>query len=134
MTRFAEKYETPADWLKAWDNGDIVWTIEMGGLGPGYEQAIQITMFEVLRHLINANYQDADFETDCDKSAGWHVTRTAIEDKVNPKIRGLGLSGAQWGAANNLALMIYRSGIKRMDDEAVKDRHIQVSKNFPGAL
>src|SRR5581483_2130454 len=31
-----------ADWLARWDAGRAVWSIEMGGLGPGYEQCIHI--------------------------------------------------------------------------------------------
>src|SRR3990172_3354015 len=38
-----------ADWLKRWDEGRGVWSIEMGGLGPGYEQCIHITCAEILR-------------------------------------------------------------------------------------
>ena len=28
-----------AEQLRRWDAGDSIWTVEMGGLGPGYEQA-----------------------------------------------------------------------------------------------
>src|SRR5690349_6978437 len=32
-----------AVWVARFDEGRSVWSIEMGGLGPGYEQALQIT-------------------------------------------------------------------------------------------
>ncbi len=35
-------HETAKDALAAWDRGEIVHSVEMGGIGPGYEQAIQI--------------------------------------------------------------------------------------------
>ena len=51
------KYETVTAYLGAWDAGTPVFSVEMGGLVPGYEQAIQITMFEILRHW---NSQECD--------------------------------------------------------------------------
>lgn len=115
------------EWLEKWDAGEPVWSVEMGGIGPGYEQAIQVTAVEILRHLITteadvANWSDAE---------AWQVEREAIETALfaNPVIEGLGLSGAQWGAAMNLATIFYRRGpADALADEAVKDRKILVSK------
>lgn len=45
--------ETAADALARWDEGDTVFTVEMGGFGPGYEQAIQLLVFEMIRDHIN---------------------------------------------------------------------------------
>lgn len=119
-----------ADWLKRWDEGRSVWSISMGGLGPGYEQAIQITVAEILRHLLERGYDYAAW-SDTEK---WQLDRKEIEAAgfANPKIDALGLSGAQWGAAMNMALQLYRRGPRAiMADEQVKDRHIQVQRNFP---
>lgn len=119
-----------AEWLRRWDAGEIVHTIEMGGLGPGYEQAIQITCAEILRHMIAADYIPALW----DQPDEWKKTRDEIEamSHKNEVIKALGLSGAQWGAAMNVALNIYRNGPAGvMLDERVKDRHIQVSRTFP---
>jgi hypothetical protein len=121
-----------ADWLKRWDDGKGVWSVEMGGLGPGYEQCIQITTAEVLRHLLEKQYdfaQWSDAET-------WKRDREAIEQAgfANPVITALGLSGAQWGAALSLATVFYKRGPRAaLTDEAVKDRRIQVCRVFPGS-
>ena len=123
---------SPADWLDRWDRGDTVWSIEMGGLGPGYEQCIHITAAEILRHLIVKQYDPRTWE---DKSQ-WERDRDEIEKMgfANPVVKDLGLSGAQWGAAMNLAINFYRNGPRGvLTDERVKDRHIQVSKGFPQA-
>ena len=119
------------DWLARWDKGRSVWSIEMGGLGPGYEQCIQITCAEVLRWLLDSNCSMEDWEGDENK-------RKADMDKIdealfaNTKINQLGLSGAQHGAAVSLACMLYKRGpIEVMTDDRVKDRHIQVSSGFP---
>lgn len=120
----------PADWLARWDAGKTVWTIEMGGLGPGYEQCIHITAAEVLRYLIDKKVDPVtQYEGDAWKQ---------LSDDINkalwslPKINDLGLSGAQAGAAKSLATMLYKDGPRKvMNDPRVKDRHIQVSREFP---
>lgn len=118
------------DWLKRWDEGKSVWTISMGGLGPGYEQCIHITCAEILRVMLDKRY---DVEKWADKDE-WRKVRDEIDDLVMkvPCVEELGLSGAQWGAAMNVAAFLYRQGPRAvMKDERVKDRHIQVSKIFP---
>lgn len=120
------------DWLSRWDAGKTVWTIEMGGMGPGYEQAIQITVAELLRHMVESSY-DHKLWSDEDKAKS---DSDAI-DKASHEIEAikiLGLSGAQYGAAKQVASKLYMDGPRGvMTQEAVKDRHIQVSKNFPQA-
>jgi hypothetical protein len=121
-----------AEWLARWDSGRGVWSVEMGGLGPGYEQAIQITTAEVLRHLLAAGYDAAEWSN----TDRWQQDRKQIETYgfANAQIKRMGLSGAQWGAALSLATCLYRRGPRvALADEAVKDRLIQVSKHFPGA-
>lgn len=119
-----------ADWLARWDAGRGVWSIEMGGMGPGYEQCIQITAAEVLRHLLDAKY-DPSLWQDSDV---WKRDRDAIEKAgfANERIEALGLSGAQWGAAVSLATKLYMDGPRKiMAEPSIKDRHIQVSRTFP---
>jgi hypothetical protein len=89
-----------------------------------------VTMAEILRHLVEKNY-DVDGWADPDQ---WKADRDAIEQMgfANPIIKELGLSGAMWGGALNLALNFYRDGpIAVMTDERVKDRAIQVCRQFP---
>jgi hypothetical protein len=120
------------EWLKRWDEGRTVWTISMGGLGPGYEQCIHITCAEILRVMLEKRY---DVEKWADKDE-WSKVRDEIDETVMavPCVKALGLSGAQWGAAMNVAAFLYRHGPRFvMNDERVKDRHIQVSNNFPVA-
>ena len=119
-----------ADWLKRWDDDRSVWSIEMGGLGPAYEQCIQITVAEALRWYIK-NVQNPNDLTDTEKMVSIREQR----DKslfANPVIKQLGLSGAQHGAAMNLAGTLYVSGPRKVfTDPTVKNRLIQVSKHFP---
>ncbi len=101
-----------ADLLSRWDAGRGVWSIAMGGFGPGYEQALQIAAFEVLRHLLNGGKIDA------------------AEDAL-ARVEYLGLSGAQWGAARSLARAFHEQGPRKVHEDFDSDRHIQVSKFFP---
>src|SRR3990172_708722 len=97
-----------AEWLRRWDADQTVWSIEMGGLGPGYEQCIQITVAEILRHMIYERYDRTGWKDD----SKWKADRIEIEQMghSNPVIGQLGLSGAQWGAALNLACQLYMKG------------------------
>jgi hypothetical protein len=119
-----------AEWLSRWDEGKSVWSISMGGFGPGYEQAIQIAATEIVREMLDKKYDSKAWE----ESDKWEEDRNAIEDAMfkNERMIKLGLSGAQYGAAFNLATRIYIDGpISVMTTESIKDRHIQVSKSFP---
>ncbi len=136
-----------ADVLTKWDAGEPVWTIEMGGMGPGYEQAIQITAFEMLRLMVGdpPNFDAIDREAELlehEPSAipygetEWHKYRDEMDKALfaeDGPCRGLGLSGAQYGAASNIASVFVRHGYRAGLDLAPTDRHILVSKNFPRA-
>lgn len=119
------------EWLDRWDKDQSVHTVTMGGLGPAYEQCIQITVAETLRFLLARNYDATKWESD---ESLWKEAKEEIERHSfdNPIIQKLGLSGAQWGAAFNLALNLYRRGpIAALTDPKVKDRGIMVSRRFP---
>jgi hypothetical protein len=122
--------------LEAWDSGRSVWTIEMGGLGPGYEQALQICMVEICRAALKEPRQ----ETETDDL--YQVRFMALCDKVVREIdtKCGGFSGAQVGAANQLAFRFVRDGIqesfdsfKRQRPEEFDKRHIQISSYWPQA-
>lgn len=107
--------------IKRWDDGESLFTVEMGGMGPGYEQAIQVTFMELLRMRDQWFGIDDDRLNDTMNECMW----------ANDEIKKLRLSGAQAGAAKNLACHFTRQGweetLKTIDD----DRHIQISKGFP---
>ena len=120
-----------AEWLSRWDKNETVWTVEMGGLGPGYEQAIQIAAAEALRFMIGENF---DYHK-CGDKEEWEKDRDRINEMSHEKegkITDLGLSGAQWGAAMSLATQLYmRDPWVVFIDDRIKDRLVQVQKEFP---
>jgi hypothetical protein len=44
--------DTAAEALKLWDEGKLITSAELGGMGRAYEQAIQNTAFEIIRELL----------------------------------------------------------------------------------
>lgn len=112
--------ETVADALEKWDSGRPVFSIEMGGLGPGYEQGIQIGIFTILREL---NGKDLPEE---------HGAINAVLDEVIRKSPCWDqYSGAQVGAAKSAAYHMLKKGYRKAVRELPDDRLIQVQKNFP---
>lgn len=111
--------------VERWDNGETIWSIEMGGLGPGYEQAIQLLFVEILRD----HGQDV-IPTDDEEFKKWV---DSLDDTVH-RLSHEGYSGAQVGAAKQLAYKFITDGWdKIMADESIKDRHIQISNYWPKA-
>jgi hypothetical protein len=133
------KPETAAEALARWDAGDVVWTVEMGGLGPGYEQVIHIMAFEIIRELLShepldwtkADAGNALPDYDARQRSEWGRFTNQIEAAVMPKVRGLGSSGAQWGAAQNLAYIVVRKGWRKALDELPAERLIQIDRTWP---
>src|SRR3990167_269657 len=105
MTAIALKSKpaTAAEALARWDAGQSVFTVEMGGLGPGYEQVIHIMAFEIIRELLS---REVDWAL-CNRAhAGdeaakreWRAFCDDVDKAVMPRITSLGSSGAQHGAA-----------------------------------
>lgn len=110
---------TAKEMLARWDAGDTVWTVEMGGLGPGYEQAIHIFCFDIIRELVDSPMPSEDAD----------VTKW-LNDAADKVCKGKGYSGAQAGAAMSLAYKYLKRGSAILAT-APKDRLIQVSKEFP---
>lgn len=123
--------EDAAEWLRRWDAGQTVWTIEMGGLGPGYEQCIAILTAEVIRFYLLKRPDLLELRKNKEQREAFDKERDDHLFALQ-KIKDLGCSGAQFGAACNVAAHIYRHGpVAVMNDERVKNRHIQIKKDFP---
>lgn len=119
---------TAADALDRWDEGKTVFTIEMGGLGPGYEQAIQVLVFEIVRDYLGKEQtfppEDSPEFADFSSKFGDETVH-----RINKKMGGF--SGAQVGAAKQIAYRGLVMGWEAMIKSIPQDRLIQVSKSFP---
>lgn len=116
----AEFYgDTAAEWLRRWDAGETVWSVEMGSLDPGYEQCIQIAAAEIVRVCL----AEAITEHRLDR-AKRHLRNC-------PTVTALGLSGAQASAALHLSFALLDRGPAGIMGEVDEDRRIQVCRVFP---
>lgn len=130
--------ETCQEALVLWDAGESVFSVEMGGLGPGYEQCIQILAFEFLRVLLAADWKIPDpFPDDGSEAQAayrdkWRALSDPVVTALDKQVGGF--SGAQVGAAGSLAMATYRRGYRTaLRDPEIKDRLIQVSRTWPRA-
>lgn len=112
--------KTIMDIILEWDAGNTIWSIEMGGLGPGYEQAIQLLFVELVRDM-----KDTPLPTDETFGEWGNETVTRIDKTCG------GFSGAQVDAAKMIAYRMLRDGPQKFYQSIPKDRRIQVSKFFP---
>jgi len=116
--------------LEKWDNGETIWTLEMGGMGPGYEQCIQIMAVEFTRAAIDLPLEGPDEEKNKTFSESCDLALKPINEQLG------GVSGAQWGAAKWLAYkwlhVVGPAGLQaeaKQHDDA--DRCILADKGFP---
>ncbi len=118
-----------AEQLRRWDAGESIWSVEMGGLGPGYEQAIQTLAIEIVRDNLGKPLPTQETWNNWGDS-----TITRIDYQLpDGKWSCGGFSGAQVGAAKGIALRWLRDGPQQAHDSAPADRRIQVSKFWPHA-
>jgi hypothetical protein len=113
--------------LRRWDAGETIWSIEMGGMGPGYEQAIQVLAIEIVRDNLDKPLPEGDAE----REWGYSTVSRIDHQLPNGKWSCGGYSGAQVGAARNLAYWWLKRGPAAIHDEAKEDRRILVSNFWP---
>jgi hypothetical protein len=117
--------------IEAWDRGETITTLTMGGLGPGYEQAIQIAAVEFARATEgldgtpNSEEASQAFRARCDLALKNH------DEKLG------GITGAMFEAASWLAWQ-WRFGtggpeglIERAKERGEEHRIIFASRTFP---
>lgn len=112
--------------VERWDAGKSLWSIEMGGLGPSYEQAIQVAAIEMLREALAA----------ADPAMVPEAFTKVCESVISKHNDALGgLSGAQFSVAMNLAYMAFTHGwtgmIENAKEKGLGDRLIQIDDRWP---
>jgi hypothetical protein len=117
--------DTAEEQVALWDAGEIIFSIEVGGLGPPYEQVIQIAAVEFTRAgLQHPGRSQEQFKGICEAAL------KRFDELVG------GLTGAQFGAAVWLAWRWIEVGPK-LALAAMKsvrnDRWIQTCRNMPQA-
>lgn len=122
---------TAQELLTKWDAGEPIWSIELGGFGPGYEQAIQVAAVEMAR-----DHHAALLPTDAQARADEWDRLCANTVRKHDESLG-GMSGAQFGAAKWLAYQwcFGEGGPQGLIDraKAAERESILVSKSWPRA-
>lgn len=132
---------TNQEFIDAWESGQEVTVIELGGLGLGYEIAIWEFAVKALNVMVNIkpfNWKTFDELSDDEKKKFWEEYRNYVErgaygrgDEKGPLAETLdllGLSGAQWSAGWNAASVISKNGYDAALLMVDEERRIKLSK------
>ena len=117
--KIAERNIDLREALVRWNDNDTVWSLEMGGLGPGYEQCIQFGIFELIKVMIDKPIEQ--YEKMVDAETHNLCKRFKILS---------GLSGAQAGAIQNVAYHYMKNGYEQTLAKFGNDRLIQVNRKI----
>lgn len=125
-------HDEARDWIAKWDAGECISSMEMGGIGPGYEQAIQEAVVAIVR--ANIEHDIPEGEAMPKDAAGYNIWGDDILHAEDRRFGGL--TGAQAGRAKWLAYKILTGGITALMDTLREkgeweDRHILISKAWP---
>lgn len=115
--------ETNEEVIAKWNRNEIVWSAELGGMGPGYEQAIQILLFELL-----ANWKITD---NLEEGEKYSEIFNAYVDSTAHRLSKLGFSGAQVEVARATAFQFLKFGYAEIMNKLPDERRIMVNKSFP---
>lgn len=114
--------------VAAFKAGALVNTIELGGIGPGYEQALQLLLFAIMAEWPDGRPLPA-------AAAGERMPREFLDHRDAVARRHdkalLGLSGAQVMAATQTAWQFMAYGYGKMLLKAPDDRRISFSLHWP---
>lgn len=117
-------------WIADYDSGKAMESVEMGGISEGYEVAIQECAIETIRNLQMIALPE-------DKEAFRAAVQVAADAAVDLLNDEFGFSGAQVGAAKNLAAVFWRQTpaieIAKMKEQDPK-RVITISKGENGKV
>lgn len=115
--------------IARWRSGDIVWSFDVGGIGPGYEQAIQVLIFETassyLSNRDSIGYPNGDsYPPEFDE---------AFEKAVSG-LGSWGISGQQAAAAKSVAFKFLYNGYEETMQMVPDERKIIVSNTMEPKL
>lgn len=117
-------------WIADYDNGNTMESVSMGGISDSYEAAIQDCAIETMRNLQMIALPE-------DKEAFGAAVEVAADAAVELLDKKHGFSGAQVGAAKNMAAVFWRhtpeKGIEMMKKRD-PDRIIKIRRADDGTV
>jgi hypothetical protein len=125
--------EHAVDALKRWDEGEDLLAVRLGGIGPGYEQAIWVLVFELLREILHGFPRGIDPFVDPGSEKVDREVLSDLASRIEGEGEELGFSGAQvgmaWAFAYRVAVYGWREQVDLLADDG--DRTIVVSRRWP---
>lgn len=115
--------ESVEEAIRLWDDGEYIVTAQMGGLSIGYDLCIQSLGIELMRC-----WAGKQWDSDEDAETWWEKHGEAQRDAVVDRLRDYGFSGAQVGAATNLAMCLLRQGYREALARLPADRLVWMRK------
>ena len=122
-------------WIADWDDGKVIRSVCLGGLGRGYEMAIQGLAVELARQILKTPFDNDEYDSIADeheKRAFYRNWQSSVESHDNVKAalsNGGGMTGAQVGAAYNAAMVFTRMGVAKGVASAGSERTIVINKS-----
>lgn len=114
--------ETNAEVIAKWKNFEPVWTAELGGIGPGYEQAIQDILWSIFATWDGPNYAGEELKNFPE------AYEKFVDEVVTNLDKEYGFSGSQVGAARHTAFQFIRYGYAEMMNKLDDDRKIMITR------
>ena len=123
--------ETAKEALDKFEKGEVITVVELGGLGPGYEQVIWIGIFRLIKKCHNEDVSKwVDRQSKKFKKVKGEKYLDVVDDKLIESCEDLCLSGAQAGVIKHTAFQLLMYGWRSMLMKAPKDRLIQINKDI----
>lgn len=109
--------------VKKWKAGELVWSADLGGIGPGYEQAIQVLLFEICA-------EQGDKPLIIGEMKKYPSEYEALVDRKVGELRAWGFSGAQVDQARSTAFQFLTIGYSEIMNKLPDDRRIMVDDSL----
>jgi hypothetical protein len=124
----AAKAKTLDDFLDAWDGNQEVVIVSMGGLGNGYEAHIWNMARDMIDAIKDEEIDWLSLEGPSEEARErWRLIRKKMEANVSEELMQ-NASGAQFGAAINIASVLVRNGYSKALEMAGKDRLMTIRR------
>lgn len=116
-------YKTTKEMLKDWNDGKIIDSVEMGGISPQYENAIQQEIFPLCEKIIDNPILKEEDKEKINKFYSGEYDNILLKQAKDKN-----LTGVMAGAIKNVAWQFAKYGYDYMMNKAPQDRLIKVHK------
>lgn len=113
---------TARDALRKWDKGEPVFSLDITGMGPSYEQCTQMLVFAAIRAMYSRNRP---------KHRRGVYTDGVFDNTAHRMNRWLGFSGTQVAFARHFVMHVFKNGWAATLEARPMERIIQVCKDWP---